>query len=417
MTTALRFVHAADLHLDAPFKGVDAADPRVRDTLVGATIDALKTVVDTSLERDAAFVVLAGDVYDASDRSLRAELAFRKACERLDEAGIRVFVARGNHDPMAGRPGLLSMPPNVHVFSCDEVERVVVDNDGEPVCAVYGRSFRKAAEKQNLARGFSRRPDDPFAIGVLHTNVGGRPGHEPYAPCSTDDLLAAKMDYWALGHIHKAEVLCEDPPIVYSGSTQGLHAGEQGFHGCSVVTLDSSGATVERVSTARVAWASLSIGLEQASTIDDVREAIIEQMGHAVGREGIPVILRLELTGRSEVHSELIRPGVLADLSKEVREAGMSKDPWAWIDRLADRTRPVIDLDAIRAGSDLAADLVREADRLLGDQDALDSCLEEIAAPVLRRLSARDGVTFDPRDVVTRARDLALDRLLAEEDK
>jgi DNA repair exonuclease SbcCD nuclease subunit len=414
----VRFVHAADLHLDAPFKGIDATDPRVREELVTAPVGALDAVVSTCLERGVDFLVLAGDVYNSAERSLRTEFAFRNACERLDEAGIRVFIARGNHDPASGRSAALSMPSNVHVFSANEVERVIVDRDGEPVCSVYGRSFRTAAETANLAAGYARESGDVLAVGVLHANVGGRPGHEPYAPCSLDDLRAARMDYWALGHIHKPEILLEDPPVVYSGCTQGLHPGERGPRGCVVVTLDGSGATIERVPTARVVWSAASVAADDLATADDVRAALIAAVERAAEEAGdIPAVVRLELHGRSEVHATLARRGVLDDLLADVRAAGLERDPWVWVDRLTDRTRPALDLDLVRSGADFAADLVRLADALLEDDEAAAACLDSVMRPVLGALDARDVPDVDPRDIISRARDLALDRLLAEEQR
>ena len=418
MSGSVRFVHAADLHLDAPFMGVDAGDPRVREALIAATLGALDVVVETCVERGVDFLVLAGDVYNSADKPLRTEFAFRDACARLDAAGIRVFIARGNHDPASGQSAGLVMPPNVHIFASDDVERVVFERDGHPVCSLYGRSFRTAAERENLAVGFSRQLDDMLAIGVLHANVGGREGHGPYAPCSIDDLRTARMDYWALGHIHKPEVLSEEPPIVYSGCTQGLHPGEAGSRGCTVVTLDEHGATLERVSTARVAWAGASVAAEELESIDAVRNALIAEVDGAIEKAGgIPVVLRLELTGRSAAHAELARAKVLDDLLADIRATGLAREPWAWIDRLKDHTRPAIDLDLVRAGSDFAADLVALTDALLSDEQALEEYVSTVARPILGALDSRDAFAPDARSVIERARDRALDRLMAEEQR
>lgn len=419
MSGSVRFVHAADLHLDAPFKGVDAGDPRVREALIAATLGALDALVDTCIERRVDFLILAGDVYNSMDAPLRTEFAFRDACARLDAAGIRVFVARGNHDPASSRTAGLAMPSNVHVFSPDEVERVVYERDGRPACVLYGRSFRTAAETANFASGYVRDPDDELAIGVLHTNVGDRPGHGPYAPCSLDDLRASHMDYWALGHIHKPEVLSEDPPIVYSGCTQGLHPGETGDRGCTVVTLDRHGATLERVSTARVVWATSSVAAMGLDDIDAVRGALLAEIDRVVRdpaiTPGTPVVLRLDLNGRSAAHAALARPKVLDDVLADIRGAGLSRDPWVWVDRLRDRTMPAIDLDLVRSGSDFAADLVSLADTLLADREALGAYVESLAQPILGTLDAKDLFEPDARDIIERARDLALDRLMAEE--
>lgn len=418
VTGSVRFVHAADLHLDAPFKGIDATDPRVREALVASTYDALDALVAVCIGNSVDFLVIAGDVYNESERSLRAEFAFREACTRLAEAGVRVYLARGNHDPASGRSSGLTLPENVHVFSEHEVERVVFEREGEAACALYGRSFRTAAERANLATGFARDTGDALAIGVLHANVGGRTDYEPYAPCSLDDLRAARMDYWALGHIHKPETLAEQPAIAYSGCTQGLSPNEPGLRGCRVVTLDANGATGEFVPTSSVVWARETVDASDLATVEDVTAAIahaVEHAGHAA--QGRPSVLRIELAGRSAAHGVLARPGVLRDLLADVRAGAMERDPWVWVDRMTDLTRSALDVATLRDGADFAGDLVRLTDDLLADDRRLLALVESAAAPVLSAMDTRDTPEFDAVTLLERARDLALDRMLAEEDR
>lgn len=413
---SVRFVHAADVHLDAPFKGVDAADPRVRDELVASTYRALDAVVVACLQHGADFLVLAGDVYNQAEKSLRAQFAFRDACTKLDEGGVRVFVARGNHDPSSGWSAGLAMPANVHVFSDREVERVSFERDDEELCALYGRSFRTGAETDNLSREFHRGAQDRLAIGVLHANVGGRTEYEPYAPCSLDDLRAAKMDYWALGHIHKPEVLSEEPPIVYAGCTQGLDPNDNGIRGCRVVDLDEHGATAVFVPTSTVMWDRSDVDLGPRETLDDVRAALAQAVEKSQRRaEGRPVILRAVLSGRSAVHPELVRPGVLRDLAAEVRSDALDREPWVWADRIDDRTRPPVDLPSIREGADFAGDLVRLADEVLAEPDRAAALVEDVSRSLVGALDACDVPTLDAASLLERARDHALDRLLAEE--
>lgn len=417
MTAPVRFVHAADLHLAAPFKGVDATDPRVRDALVAAPYRALDAIVSLCIEERVDFLVVAGDLYNAEEVPYRAEAAFRDACVKLAEAGIAVYVVRGNHDPASARTFGLELPPSVHVFSATGVERVVHERDGESVCAVYGRSFARAAERENLALGFARSADDPHAVGVLHTNVGGRPGHEPYAPCSLEDLSAARMDYWALGHIHKPEVLSGDPAVVYAGCPQGLQPNESGARGCRLVTLAAGGARSEFVPTSQVMWDAAEVDLGEAGDIDSVRDAIgaaVHALASAAGE--VPVIARLTLVGRSAAHADLGRPGALAGLVEEARADALARDPWVWLDRVADRTAAPIDLEALRESEDLSGDLIRIADALGDDAGRLEEFVASVTGPVFGALDRRDVPETDAVALLERARTLALDRLLAGED-
>ncbi len=411
----VRFVHAADLHLDAAFGGVDASDERVAAALLRSTLDALDAVVATCIDRGAEFLVIAGDLHNRADRSLRAELAFQRAMRRLDAAGIGAFVALGNHDPADGWSAGLELPPSVVVFSHREVERREVHRDGELRCAVYGRSFPRQVVTDNLARGFARRPEDPLAVAVLHANVGQRPGWDNYAPCSVEDLRAAGMDYWALGHVHVPGPISERPPAVYSGSTQGLDPSEEGPRGCYLVELDSGGARLEFVDTAAVLWRRIAVDLGPASGIEAVRDAAAgacETVRRASG--GRPVVARVELGGRSPVHAELRRPGVLADLTADLRDAQLGAEPWIWIDRLRDATRPTVDLERLGREDGLRGDLVRLAASWTAEPELARTIVDETLAQARAQLGLQEELEAQASAIVERARDLCLDLLGGE---
>src|SRR2546430_5332595 len=112
----LRFIHAADLHLDSPFRGIADASAGLRDQLQSATLAALSRVVDHTIESKADFLIIAGDVYDSKDRNLRALVSFRKEMERLAGRRIAVFIVHGNHDPLNGWGNGFQPPPNVITF-------------------------------------------------------------------------------------------------------------------------------------------------------------------------------------------------------------------------------------------------------------------------------------------------------------
>ncbi len=411
MGRPVRFIHAADLHLDAPFGGIDAQDTRVRDALAASTYRALDALVATCIERGADFLVIAGDVYNQAERGIRSQLAFAKAAATLEHAGIPVFVTHGNHDPASGWSAGIAMPGNVRVFADDRVERFALERDGEEYGALYGRSYRRAAETTNLATDFKREARDAVAIGVLHANVGGRPGYDDYAPCTLEDLRAGGMDYWALGHIHKPEVLSRSPFAVYAGCPQGLDPTQSGPRGCYEVTIDDGLVSAAFLPLAAVEWRQTEVDLTSALRLDDVRDAIATAVDDALASVSVPIVLRLDLTGRTEAHVVLQAPDALAALTDDAREEALGFEPWAWIDRVRDRTRPAIDLGTLRGAEDFTGDVVRLADDLLGDATAGAAFVGEIAAALLARLG-KDAPAPDIADVIARARDLALDRLL-----
>ena len=414
MRDRVTFVHTADLHLDAPFSGLSADDARIGRELAEATYEAFRRVVDICIERAVDFLVIAGDAYNSADKSLRAQLRFRTEMLRLAEAGIDVYLAHGNHDPASGWSASVVLPDNVHTFPTERVERFEVVCDGELVAALYGRSFARKAETDNFALGYHRDGAEPVAIGVLHANVGGNTDYDPYAPASLAELRAAGLDYWALGHIHKQDVLARDPWVVYAGSPQGLSPKETGDHGCLVVSISAGGAVhIEPVSTAPIAWLQLEVDVAEAGSVDEVRQLVDDTCEGARSQATQGLVVRVRLTGRSHAHAELTRPGLVAQLAEELRAEQASRAPWLWLDRLDDATARVIDLDAVRAGSDFAAETVRVADALAVDASALDSLVDELSAPVATTLGGYER-SLSSAELLDAARDAALDLLLAD---
>jgi DNA repair exonuclease SbcCD nuclease subunit len=237
--TSFRFIHAADLHLDTPFEGVAAPAPQVADALREASLQAWDRLVKVALDEQVLFVLLAGDIYDGAERGVRAQIRFVSGLKRLDQAGIRTFVVHGNHDPLNGWSAIREWPTTVTVFGSRKVEAAPVEVDGEQVAVVHGISYGRRETTDNLAAKFSRGDGHGLHIGLLHANVGSVSEHAAYAPCNLADLSSAGMDYWALGHVHKRQVLKDgDPWAVYPGDTQGRSPkpSETGEKGALVVT-------------------------------------------------------------------------------------------------------------------------------------------------------------------------------------
>ena len=274
-----RFVHAADLHLDSPFKGIEEITPKIAEHLREATFKAFKNIVDLCIEREADFLLIAGDVFDGKDRSLRAQIRFRDELIRLTQAGIASYIINGNHDPRDSWLDKLTWPEQVHFFGSGQVEQKGVQDDSDLLAVIYGTSYEHREVRNNLARGYRRNAGDPFAIGLLHANVGGDSTHESYAPCSLEDLQEAGMDYWALGHIHKWAVLHEaEPVVVYAGNPQGRDPGESGAHGCIVVDVDSDGRpSLEFVPTDLVRWAHGQVSIDSLEGEEELTEVLEEQ--------------------------------------------------------------------------------------------------------------------------------------------
>jgi len=240
---SFRFLHTGDLHLDSPFVGLTAEAPAgVAETLREATLQSWQGIVQIALDERVDFMVVAGDVFEHANRTLRGQIRFRDGLADLTTARIPSFVVTGNHDPLSGWEPSVVWPELAHRFPARTVTSVPVIRDQDEIARIYGVSYHVRDVTVNLASRFRRETGVPFAVGLLHSNVGGIEGVANYAPCSLADLRAADMDYWALGHIHRHAVLLSGrPTVVYCGNPQGRDPGEADARGCYLVTVDDAG--------------------------------------------------------------------------------------------------------------------------------------------------------------------------------
>ena len=372
---AFSFLHCADLHLGAPFQGLADLPAELAARLREAPARALDQIVATAIERRVAAVIIAGDVFDASDRNLRAQIQLRDRLRQLDEAGIATLIVAGNHDPLGSAVASIEYPASVHFFDT-EVQAVPLARDDEILAHVYGLSYGSPSVTENLATKFPSKPDGPFSIALLHANVGNRTGHDAYAPCSLADLESRGFDYWALGHVHKRETLRSEAPVVhYPGNVQGLHMRELGPRGATLVEVAANGSvTMSPVWTDTVRWQRARTSISDFESLDDVLGAFAEISSEAAAEAPNRLhIVLWTLTGSGPVHTDLRRPGVVAELVEALRDEH-APEPLAgaiWLQRLEADTRPARDIEELRKQQDLLGDLLRLADEARSNPAAL----------------------------------------------
>ena len=418
------FIHAADLHLDSPFKGISEVSEEISLELTEATFKAFNMIIDLCIEKQVDFLLIAGDIYDGADRSLRAQLRFRDGLKRLSNAGIKAYIVHGNHDPLDGWSANLDWPKSVHIFKGKSVEKLLVEKDGDEIAQIYGVSFHKREIKTNITNKFhkiSKSKKTLFTIGMLHCNVGTNTGHEPYAPCTLQDLTTQNFDYWALGHIHKKAIINEDNPLViYPGNPQGLHPKETGARGCFLVNVDENGEpAAEFIAVDSIRWfvEELSIGslYTEQELILKIHNRIEMIREEAKGR---PSICRIILTGRSALHSSIARKGVLDDILKDVREDEEGEKQFVWIESIEDNTNPEIDRKSLLEREDFIGDLVKLFEEFSHDETKIDELKESLdtlfTSPGGRKLlEPIDDEHF--LDLIKKAETLSLDKLIGGE--
>ena len=414
-----RFVHAADLHLDSPMRGLGARNPRLAALFADATRRAFEALVDKILALEAAFLIIAGDVYDGDWRDHGTGLFFARQLSRLSRAGIPVVLIRGNHDAESQITRSLILPEGVTTFSARKGETLLLDRWST---ALHGRSFAERAVAENLVPAYPAAKPGWLNIGVLHTSADGRPDHAPYAPCSLADLKAKGYDYWALGHIHAHEILAQDPLVVFPGNIQGRHIRETGPKGAMLVEVsDGQVVGAERLIVDVARWARLAVDVAGAPDIETATRRVEAVLAPALAEaEGRPLALRITLTGTTPAHRRFAAER--AQLEAEIAAALDRASDQAFLEKLVLETRaPAGEGAAGRPGRD-DGDVVLDPALLLAEAErdpalavGLDAALADIAAklPEEVRLALAGLEGEDRARLVAEARDLALGRLMA----
>jgi DNA repair protein SbcD/Mre11 len=298
------FLHAADIHLDSPLKGLEVYPDAPVEQIRVAARRAFDNLVDLAIDEEVAFVLLAGDLYDGDWKDYNTGIYFVNRMGRLREAGIPVFLVSGNHDAASQITRALNLPDNVTLFSHKKSETCILDHLG---VAIHGQSFPTRLVSDDLTRQYPQGDPALFNIGLLHTSLNGRPGHEPYAPCTLDALRSKGYQYWALGHVHQREEISSDPWVVFPGNIQGRHIHEPGAKGCTLVTVDEGRVVeVEARELDVLRWSLCRIDLGKCdkteSLLQLVRETFEEERGMADGR---PLAVRLVLEGTTPLHARI----------------------------------------------------------------------------------------------------------------
>jgi DNA repair protein SbcD/Mre11 len=425
--STVRFIHCADLHLDTPFRGLSDVAPDVGKALNEATFKSFENIIDLAIAERVAFLVIAGDVYDSADRGLSAQFKFQKGVQRLEEHGIEVFVACGNHDPLSGWSATIEWPPNVHTFPANHVDSWQIARDDQVIATVHGISYPKEAVHDNLAARFARPDGLAPSVAVLHANVGGDTAHPPYAPTTVSELATKGFTYWALGHVHAHRVLRDNAPaIVYPGCSQSRHPNETGPKGCCLVTLtDSAPPDVRFVPTDVVRFHAGVVDVAGCDSQDALRRTVVDECrAISAGSQGRHAVIRLALTGRTSLHREIARANSLDALLRLVRDELEGAEPWVWLEKLHLKTRGSYDIATQRKREDFVGDLMSVYDNLL------DSSTGQLAAWIQEMDDAMsswqgyrfltqgiEGVAITDEELlslVEQARGVTLDQLVEE---
>lgn len=379
----MRFIHAADVHLDSPLQGLSAYPDAPTELLRNATRRAFEALIDLAIDEQVDFLVIAGDLYDGGWRDHNTGIYFVKQMGRLKKAGIPTYVLFGNHDAESEMTRKLQMPDNVHLFSASKPQTHRLP---ELKVALHGRSYKDKATTDNLVPAYPDPVAGWFNIGVLHTALGGYAAHLPYAPCSIDELHAKGYDYWALGHVHDYQIWNGASTVVFPGNLQGRHIREQGPKGAVMVSLDNGGAiNAEQILVDVLRWQAVTVDASSCASLDAVVRAIAGALETlAQSAEDKPHAVRVTITGKTAAHGELF--GAEAQLRAEVLALiAVIGNERLWLEKVRVDTRPLLDDAEIAKRMDAIADLHQLLKEAATDTDLLAQ-LKDDFEPFLAKL-------------------------------
>ncbi|NJO15634.1 MAG: DNA repair exonuclease [Thioploca sp.] len=395
----MKFIHAADIHLDSPLCGLARYEGAPVEQAQNATRQAFMNLIDLACNEAVDFVLLAGDLYDVDWKDYNTGLFFNQQMSRLREAAIPVFMVLGNHDAGNSITRELRLPDNVTKLNHHHPETKVLEHLG---VAIHGQSFANKTITDDLSAAYPNAIPGYFNIGLLHTALNGRQGHANYAPCTLPGLFSHGYDYWALGHVHQQEVLHEQPWVVFAGNLQGRHARETGAKGCTLVQVNDNKTTLTQVPVDVLRWEVCQLNVSDVGqaeeVVDRARWAVIQAIQHAEGR---PLAIRFVIQGQCPVHAELCNHA--ERWTNEIRavatDVGLGN---VWVEKIALQTQAVRTnyLDEGPLG-----ELLDTLRNLPQDSDILQTLSAEFrslrnALPIEARVSER-GNSIDPDNLET----------------
>ncbi|MFC1935140.1 exonuclease SbcCD subunit D [Chloroflexota bacterium] len=276
----MKILHFADLHLGVETYGhIDPASglsSRFLDSL-----SAFDHLVDYAMENSIDLVLFCGDAYKSREPTQTQQREFARRINRLATSQIPTVLLVGNHDcsNAIGRAtsveifGTLDIK-NVYVFNRPDIYQIPTRSGIAQIVslpwlrrsAVLSKEDAKNLEfdqiKQNLEQVLTNIITtsipklDPTLPAILAGHVwvsGAQVGTEKQMTIGQDHALLVSniaqpaFNYIALGHIHRHQVLHNNPPVVYAGSLQRLDFGdeedEKGFY---IVDIEPDPATGKR---------------------------------------------------------------------------------------------------------------------------------------------------------------------------
>ncbi|NIK12667.1 metallophosphoesterase family protein [Alkalibacillus almallahensis] len=402
MKQPIRFIHTADLHLDSPFKGMREVPENILYDVQNATLKAFERLIELAVNEQVDFVVIVGDLFDVQSASLKSLVTLKRGLSQLNTYGINVYISFGNHDYDMMRKVDLTLPENTYIFPTEEVS-VTTFRKGETEAHLYGFSYESRAVREPKVHEYERIDRSGYHIATLHGSLKSNEEHDQYAPFQLEDLKAKPFDYWALGHIHKRDLLAQRPYIVYPGNIQGRHMKETGEKGCYVVELTEQQTNLSFHSLHDVLFLDEQTTASSSDKIDDLVKVLADykdQLRHQHGK----VWLRLQV-----IVPDILQ-GYETELLQWLNEQENQASNWIWLTFLELKTSVSYDRNQLKQSNQFVGEVIKLSEE--HDKNQVTTYLTDL----LQHRQFKDHIgTFSDEelsDIQDQAEQLVINQLL-----
>lgn len=385
----VKFIHCADLHLDSPFKSKSHLSPNIFEDVQKSAYESFQHIVDLALEKEVDFIIIAGDLFDKENRTLRAEVFLKEQFERLEKEQIFVYICHGNHDPLSTKISS-NWPKNVSVFSNQVETYQAITKDGETIF-IHGFSYQNDASYENKIDSFpSSQGQQGIHIGVLHGTYSKSSVKDRYTEFRLEDLNSKLYHYWALGHIHERQQLSDLPVINYAGNIQGRHFNEKGEKGCLLIQGDNLKLTTQLYPTQSIKFEEATI--ETSETTKQGLYEAIQAFKDKVREEG-KAFYRLNVIINSE---STMSPQDILQVEEMITDYEENEKDFVFIEDLN-----------LKYKTNDESPLVNEfSNDLLNDRTVFDKAMSDLYLNPRASKYLDDYTTFDKTELVNHAEDL-----------
>ena len=384
MSASFRFIHCADLHLGSSFTGLSNSDAELGQRMRDSLFEALDAIVEKAISEKVDFVIFSGDIFDTSNETPLTRSRFADALAKIR---VPCFIAFGNHDYKRRWESSIPFPKNAFVFP-EKLTKVKFVKNKKTAAYISGASFSEKHTSDDLTAN-AKGSADAFNIGIFHCNLDAASEDDVYAPCQLSSLLSKGIDYWALGHIHKREIVHEDPYVVYPGNIQGRNQKEEGEKGAYLVTVtDDSVTDMEFFRTGPILWRDIELDISGRTDV----ESLLSQLEEV--EQG--TMLRIILTGRGPLDSIARQdPAGLSELIEARTKCKVTK--------LDVQSRPDIDLESRKDTGDFVSAVISYGNRL--ESSTRDELMDMICCTTTAKTMRNRFETFSDDELRQIVRD------------